>query len=294
MAGKLSSPGNGSARRAGGASSSLAHAPKENVTAKIQEFLQAIRASENTKLAYASTMSVFWEWSGGALPESADDCQRFIDWRVTQGRKPATIAKDAAALVRYLEWRKLPARKLERPAVTLGEPKYLSEEDVGRLLRACETTMEKALVALLYDTGARISEVLSITVADIDWEGYLRNVRRKGGRVEGAVNVTTWGMGYLRAWLQVRDSSSPLLFNGYERRQAAAMLLRAAKRASLEHFSPHMLRHSRGTHLLHNQHVPLENVSYQLGHTSTATTSRLYTRLRAQDNKPMIPAPHLE
>ena len=172
-------------------------------------FLGNIRASANTKRCYKNTLTLFAR-EYGHLPESSGEAQEFIYAREKAGLKPATVGLDVAAFLRYFKYHSIPTNRLEKYPVVLGTPTYLSESEISKLLGAARYPILKCLIALLYDTGARISEVLNTTKDDIDWNGGLK-VIRKGGREEVA-NVSEWGLGYLATWLDVRRGDDARIF----------------------------------------------------------------------------------
>lgn len=259
---------------------------------QIADFLNGIRASDNTKKTYVRALHVFACWSGKEAPDSQAEAQDFLNFRVDQGRAASTIEVDAAALSRYLKWKKLPVDRFERPPVTLQSPKYLSKPEVSALLAACEgSAVLSCIAALLYDSGARITEILGIRMNEIDWEGFLPIIR-KGGRKD-VTNVSAWGMGYLKSWLETRQGHHPLVFGDRDYKIVYNALKAAAKGAGIAEFHPHMLRHSRAVHLSQDSDLTWEEIGYQLGHVNPATTVKIYTRPNPEDLKKLVPAPAL-
>jgi len=255
------------------------------MTQRLDEFLTKIRAADNTKRAYKNTLTLFVR-QYGHLPESSEQSQDFIAYRESLGLKPATIGLDVAALLRYLKWEGIPINRMERMPIILKTPEYLDKDEIKRLLVGCESPLSASVVALLYDAGARISEILNIRMVDIDWNGFLY-VTRKGGRQEWA-NVSEWGMGYLAKWIDVRKGKHPKVY-GYRQYIDMYHLLKiAAQRAGLDKFTPHMLRHSRAVHL-RQEGLSWEEIGYQLGHTNPTITVKYYTRPDQYDLKKVIP-----
>lgn len=258
---------------------------------EVLEFIGGLRQSDNTKRAYARALNMFAQWADKEAPENQEEAQAFLDYREDIGKAPSTIAIDAAALERFLKWKKLPV-DLQRPSVVLQVVKYLSKQEVKDLLEAAaEVPWLECLIALLYDSGARISEILSIGLEDINWGGYLQ-VRRKGGRPDVA-NVSPWGMQYLREWLDLRRGQSRTVFGDRNYRYAYEHLKKAARRARIREFTPHMLRHSRAVHIREDAGTDWVDIGYQLGHVNPHTTVKIYTRPMAEDLKKRIPAPSL-
>ena len=149
---------------------------------ELETFLSQIRASEGTKRIYRNTLTLFHR-QYGHLPESSAEAQEYIRTREEAGLAPATIGLDVAAFLRYLRFQNIPTNRLERMPVTLKTPEYLSKEEISALMVATKDLAPRTMVALLYDSGARIGEMLGLEVEGINWNGALQ-VMRKGGRQE--------------------------------------------------------------------------------------------------------------
>jgi len=253
---------------------------------ELEIFLAEIRASANTKRIYRNTLTHFHR-QYGHLPDSSAEAQEFIRKRETEGLAPATIGLDVAAFLRYLKFQDIPTHRLERMPVMLKTPEYLTKKEVSALMEANIHPAPKAMTALLYDSGARISEILGVEVDGIDWNGALR-VTRKGGRLEWA-NVSEWGMRHLAEWMDRRTGKHPKVFGSRTYNAMYRSLKAAAKRAELPRFHPHMLRHSRAVHLRQDG-VSWEEIGYQLGHINPTITIKYYTRPDTFDLKQAIPA----
>jgi integrase/recombinase XerD len=196
-----------------------------------------------------------------------------------------------------------PAAAIRPPAPPRRLPKAISIPDVERLLDAADTgpaaLRDRALLELLYGTGARISEAVGLDVDDLELSGDQRSggdfkpstirLSGKGGK-ERLVPVGTFARGAIDAYLvrarpalaaaSGRGQPSPALFlnarGGRLTRQGAWMALRAAAgRAGLDEVSPHVLRHSFATHLLDGG-ADVRVVQELLGHASV-TTTQVYT-----------------
>jgi integrase/recombinase XerD len=192
-----------------------------------------------------------------------------------------------------------PAVDLVAPKQPARLPKALTIEQVEQLIAATDgdepaDLRDKALVELLYATGARISEAVALNVDDLVGEDGTADVVRlfgKGGK-QRIVPVGSYARSALDAYLvrarpvlSTRSRSTPALFLGVRgsrlSRQNAWLLLRAvAERAKLDiELSPHSMRHSFATHLLQGG-ADVRVVQELLGHASVATT-QIYTRVTA-------------
>ncbi len=186
-----------------------------------------------------------------------------------------------------------PARAVRPPAPTRRLPKAISVDLVERLLAAAgaddtpRAVRDRALLEVLYGTGARISEAVGLAVDDLDRAEGLVRLDGKGGK-QRIVPVGSYAARAVEAYL-VRSrpglvargrGSSALFLNargGVLSRQSAWTILRtAAQRAGLGvSVSPHTLRHSFATHLLDGG-ADVRVVQELLGHASV-TTTQLYT-----------------
>ena len=191
-----------------------------------------------------------------------------------------------------------PARRVSPPRTPARLPKAIPVEDVERLLEAASvgdtpaSLRDRALLELLYGTGARISEAVALDVDDVEREDGVVRLRGKGGK-ERVVPMGSYATSALAAWLvrgrpvlATRGAGTPALFLNTRgsrlSRQSAWSVLRAcAERASVEgHLSPHTLRHSFATHLLEGG-ADVRVVQELLGHASV-TTTQVYTLVTVQ------------
>ena len=192
-----------------------------------------------------------------------------------------------------------PATELVAPKQPARLPKALTIEQVEALIAATAgdepgDLRDRALIELLYATGARISEAVALNVDDLLGEEGAAEVVRlfgKGGK-QRIVPVGSFARAALDAYLvrarpvlSQRGRATPALFLGVRgarlTRQNAWLLLRgAAERAKLGiELSPHSMRHSFATHLLQGG-ADVRVVQELLGHASVATT-QIYTKVTA-------------
>lgn len=188
-----------------------------------------------------------------------------------------------------------PAAQVKPPAIAKRLPKALSISQVEALIEAANIDdsplglRDRALIELLYATGARISEVVSLSIDDFDRDNGVVRLFGKGSK-ERLVPVGRYAMAALDAYLVqsrpilgLKGTGSPAIFlntlgRPLSRQSAWAVLQGAAKRANLsEHISPHTLRHSFATHLL-NGGADVRVVQEMLGHASV-TTTQIYTKV---------------
>ena len=226
--------------------------------------------------------------------------------RTVSGAATSSVARQLAAirmLHRYLavegERPDDPTARLEGVKVPSGIPKPLTEAQITSLLDAVVghepvDHRDRALLELLYATGARISEATGLSIGDIDLDARLVRLYGKGSKERivpfgssAATALEEWFStgGRVRmvpdAW-QRRDDAEAVFLNtrgGRLTRQAAWLVVKKyGTRAGIsDELSPHVLRHSCATHLL-DHGADLRVVQEMLGHVSISTT-QVYTRV---------------
>jgi len=203
-----------------------------------------------------------------------------------------------------------PAVEVPAPKLPSRLPKALTIEQVQALLAATDgeapdRLRDKALLELLYATGARVSEAVDLDVDDLlgeDGPADLVRLFGKGGK-QRIVPVGSYARAALDAYLvrarpllAARGTATPALFLGMRgarlSRQSAWLIIRAAgERAHLGvELSPHSMRHSFATHLLQGG-ADVRVVQELLGHASVATT-QIYTKVTADALRDMYVTAH--
>jgi integrase/recombinase XerD len=159
-----------------------------------------------------------------------------------------------------------------------------------RLLRApdvetAEGLRDRAMLEVMYATGLRVSELVSLKLADLDLDGGTIVCHGKGSkerRIPIGKSATRWLERYIAARARAGRGATARLFLssnglGLTRQNAWAMIKRHALHASLSNISPHTLRHSFATHLL-QRGADSRSVQALLGHSDISTT-QIYTHI---------------
>nr|WP_255663267.1 tyrosine recombinase [Komagataeibacter sp. FNDCR2] len=273
------------------------------------EMLAAERgAAVNTIRAYARDLEdmarVLHACGLTPLVAGEDDLRAYLSGLARQGLAPRTQARRLSCLKQYFLFLARegmradnPAALLEAPRLDAPLPRFLSEGEVTALLAACEPEadatparrrrllMARAALEMLYASGLRISELLSLPRRALDAAPGMMLVRGKGGR-ERMVPMSARARAAARALMDMdAGRESPYLFPG--RGPARAMTRQGfdrimhdvALRAGLDpaRLSPHVLRHSFATHLLAHG-ADLRALQVLLGHADIATT-QIYTHV---------------
>ncbi|MFJ4045600.1 site-specific tyrosine recombinase XerD [Microbacterium sp. NPDC089987] len=263
--------------------------------------------SEHTVAAYRRDLSGYAAWLGEQGIETTDAIDprtvaAFIADRA--GADPPPAATSLARLQSAVRgWHRFlvregietadPTGRLRPPKAPQRLPKALTIEQVERLLAAPSADepigmRDRALLELLYATGARVSEAVTLDVDDLSYGDVLR-LRGKGDK-ERIVPVGSYARAAVDAYLTrarpglaTKGRATARLFLGARgaplSRQSAWLVIRAAaERAQITaEVSPHTLRHSFATHLLQGG-ADVRVVQELLGHASVATT-QIYTHV---------------
>ena len=180
---------------------------------------------------------------------------------------------------------------IERPKLKKSLPKSLSVDDVDLLLNIPLNTpfdyRNKAMLELMYGCGLRVSELVSLTMNDIDMTNCFIRIFGKGSK-EREIPLGEYAMDYLNLYLERRSlllKNTPcnqLFLNNHGQgmtRQGFFKILKSLlKEKGLNtDISPHTLRHSFATHLI-NRGADLRSIQEMLGHSDISTT-KIYTRV---------------
>jgi len=285
------------------------------------EMLAAERgAARNTLSAYRRDLEDFLRSMDrrGRRDEDVtqDDIRAYLGELSNSGAAAATAARRLSAVRQYFRFlfsdgirADDPAAGLDGPRRGRSLPRILSEEQVELLLAGAyemkdpEGPRLAAMLELLYATGLRVSELVTLPLAAAQRERDVLIVRGKGGR-ERMVPVTQASRDALRRYLEVRASFlkegqvSPWLFpsrakEGHLTRQRFGQLLKElASTVGIEprKVSPHVLRHAFASHLLAHG-ADLRSVQQMLGHADISTT-QIYTHVLDERLKSLVADKH--
>ncbi len=281
---------------------------------EVEEFLSWMATergrSANTLTAYRRDIIGYWSWLKRRNTTLRDvdraALDAFVGERRSAGGAPSSVARQLAAirmLHRFLAEEGIrpddPTADIEGVRVPAGIPHPLTEDEVAALLAAPATNepaglRDRALLELLYATGARISEACGLSLGDFDHEEQLVRLFGKGSKERivpygryAALALNDWlgpsGRVHLQPlhWAR-RDDAEAVFLNlrgGRLSRQAAwAIVKKYGDRIGISaKLSPHVLRHSCATHLL-DHGADLRIVQELLGHASISTT-QIYTKV---------------
>lgn len=290
----------------------------------VEAFLEMMAAERgaavNTLDAYRRDMDEFASFLAGRglAPEQADEAsvRAFLGAMRRAGLAPRTAARRLSALRQFHRFLFGEGVRQDDPTSVIGSPrlgsplpKYLSEDEVDALLGAARARPGPAglrmvaLLELLYATGMRVSELVSLPLAAVARDRPVLVVKGKGGK-ERMVPVGEPARLALMEWRAAREGCLPggkpsrWLFPstgrlGHLTRDGFAKALNElAGDAKLDpaRVSPHVLRHSFASHLLAHG-ADLRSVQQMLGHADIATT-QIYTHVLEERLKSLVRTHH--
>lgn len=276
--------------------------------------------SKNTITSYANDLKEFYGFAGDAPAERVDLIllRRYLAELKQKGLAKTSLARKLATLRSYFRFltregyiKKNPIAALRSPKIDKKLPVFLSETDVGRLLGFDEEDArdlrDKALIETLYSTGCRVSEIVGLDIADVDFIGGVIKVTGKGSK-QRLSPIGDRALKAIRTYLEKRgrqtgarraDSQKILFLNHSANNNSSRLTQRSVRRILDSRFnqaalkgkiSPHALRHSFATHLL-NRGADLRSVQELLGHENISTTA-IYTHVTSDRLKAVYDKAH--
>ena len=227
---------------------------------------------------------------------SRPDLRKWIAELSREGLAPSSVARAVSAARGFFRFLMLdghikhhPAEDLDTPQKFSYLPRFLTVEEIDRLLAAPDVTSDegvrdRTMLELMYAAGLRVSELVGLKQSQVDMLGGVVNCHGKGSkerRVPVGKSAIHWLQRYASLKKSYGQSPYPNLFlhrgKPLTRQNAWSIIKRYADTAGLSDVSPHTLRHSFATHLL--QHgADSRSVQALLGHSDISTT-QIYTHM---------------
>ncbi|HEU5442780.1 MAG TPA: site-specific tyrosine recombinase XerD [Steroidobacteraceae bacterium] len=280
----------------------------------VARFLDAVwlerGLSANTLAAYRADLTALARWlAERKVPierTSRADLQDFIAWRVREGARPRSTARQLSSFRRFFRYllreggiQEDPTAQIAMPKIGRSLPKSLTEEEVEALLGAPVVTdplgnRDRTMLEVLYATGLRVSELVNLRDGQVNLNQGVIRILGKGNRErliplgEEAVRwLTEFDHGPRGEILLERqtDFLFPTRRGDRMTRQAFWHIIKryARKSGISKELSPHTLRHAFATHLL-NHGADLRVVQMLLGHSDLSTT-QIYTHVARERMK---------
>jgi len=285
------------------------------VKEQIQEFLEFLAVdkgySDNTQAAYRNDLSQFYAYvkprvSGWDQVDQNTILDYIMFMKGEQEYASSTVARKVAAIksfFHYLADRGViqddPTATLDSPKVRKQLPKAISQEDMERLLGeparkdTPKALRDRALLEVLYATGLRVTELVSLNVEDVNLASETARVIHPKNNRDRLVPVHRRALEPLRNYLErgrvqlLRDPEEHALFLNHRgqrlTRQGLWLIVKHYVRevGIQEDVTPHTLRHSFAAHLL-NQKADMEYVQELLGHANISTT-QVYAQIGGEE-----------
>jgi len=291
-----------------------------NGTSQIDTFIDHLwledGLSKNTLESYRADLSQFNAWLNKQEVQlfsvSQADIQQYLSIKFPQS-KPRSISRLIASMRRFYRYALRehligidPTLQIESPKLPRSLPKSLNEQEVTDLLNAPDISQhiglrDRAMLELLYASGLRVSELVTVNVNEVSTQDGVVRVTGKGSKtrlVPMGEEAADWIDRYLKyarpEILQKRPCDALFVTNRAEMmtRQAFWYLIKryALIAGITKHMSPHVLRHAFATHLL-NHGADLRVVQMLLGHSDISTT-QIYTHVARERLKKLHSAHH--
>ena len=274
----------------------------------LQRFLDAVwmerGLSANTLAAYRADLTALGRWleehDSALLKATRTELLGFIAARVEGGSRPRSTARQLSSFRRFFRYvireglmTEDPTAQIAMPKIGRSLPKSLTEAEVDALLEAPSVNdplghRDRTMLEVLYATGLRVSELVSLKHNQINFNQGVMRVVGKGNR-ERLIPLGEEAMRWLRQFMQgpraeiLLERQTDYLFptrrgDRMTRQAFWHIIKRYAKKAAVEkELSPHTLRHAFATHLL-NHGADLRVVQMLLGHSDLSTT-QIYTHV---------------
>ena len=274
----------------------------------IERFLDTIwlesGLSENTLAAYRGDLTSFEKWAAKKnieiLEAGRSQILEYLAFNVQVGLSPRSSSRRLSVLRRFYRYlfregdiKIDPTTEIRSPAVGRSLPSLVSEEKIAKLLGipSSKTALgkrDRAMLETMYSSGLRVSELVSLTINQLDLNTGLVRIMGKGGK-ERIVPLGDEAMFSLSVYLNegrsqlLKKNATDEVFltrrgTGMSRQAYWQLIKKYALLAGIDlDLSPHSLRHAFATHLI-NHGADLRSVQMLLGHSDLSTT-QIYTHV---------------
>lgn len=271
----------------------------------IREYLSFVKVekglSKNSIESYGRDLDKLRVWVGkNGLDIGRMTRQDLREWMIDLGRSELSVNSKRrliSVLRGFYKFLMIDGHVKENPAELLDVPqkgsylpRFLNQAEIDELFLVPDTSTEtglrdRAILELMYSSGLRVSEAVSMQLKDIDLDAGILTTIGKGGKTR-RVPVGTSAVEWLKSYLALRQKKEDIevsnLFVTHAgrpvTRQTIFLLIKEyAEKCGLEDVSPHTLRHSFATHLVQNR-ADIRSVQQMLGHADISTT-QIYTHM---------------
>jgi len=255
--------------------------------------------------AYIDTFLTFGKFVGKRFDQvSRKDVERFFEWMKKNGYKEWTIASAKARLKRFYKWLLGDDERYPPQVSWISTTSFmrnqlpkeiLTVEEVNAMANAADNIRDKALVLTLYESGLRAGEFLDLRMRDVEVDKYGVVLHVSGKTGDRRVRVISAAPALLE-WVNhhpKRNDPQARVFGkspNYDRMSYTALnqiLKKLAKKAGIKkNVHPHLLRHSRATHLA--RHLTEAQLNQFFGWTQGSRMAQVYVHLSGRDLDPAL------
>lgn len=252
--------------------------------------------SRHTEINYIADIKQFGSLTGQTIHVTPSVIREYLEKlskmkysRNSVTRKVISVRNFFKFLVRTKALKANPFKYILTPKTEKKLPAYLTEQETEALLRAAEgrdflSLRDRAIMELLYSTGIRVGELVSLNVRNVDFVNEEIKVMGKGSKeriVPAGETALVILRGYMKELFKIQPEGMLFINKNKARltaRSMARILKKYAVKAGIEKkATPHTLRHSFATHLL-DRGAGLRDVQEMMGHANLSTT-QIYTHL---------------
>ncbi len=274
----------------------------QNFDKYIEQFSDSLKAERDASLhtlkAYAEDLREFFSFIN-KKPRDIDnlDIRSFLASLHHRKLKKSSIARKLATIRTFFRYlckegyvKKNPAKLVSSPKTQKSLPRFLTIDEAFALMEApkgdtFQAARDKAILEFLYSSGLRVSELTTLNINDFDLKESLIRVKGKGKK-ERIIPIGSKAMeaikNYLPERISLKKKSQALFLNNrggrLTQRSIRRIVIKYGRMIALKGcLSPHVLRHTFATHLLHGG-ADLRSIQELLGHSSLSTTQK-YTHV---------------
>lgn len=275
---------------------------KRDLTREFLSYLQVERGlAKNSLASYQRDLAKLKEFAESegldVVHLSRTDLRGFIAELSKSGLSPSSVGRIISAVRGFYKFllidghiKKHPAEDLDTPQKGFYLPKFMTAEEVEKLLSQPDVSQEiglrdRAILEIMYASGLRVSEAANLRIQDIDIDAGILTCKGKGNK-QRKVPLGKSAIEWLRCHLAKRKKKEHIemrnlfvtsLNKPINRQTIFKFIKEYAEKAGLADVSPHTLRHSFATHLLQNG-ADSRSVQAMLGHADISTT-QIYTHI---------------
>lgn len=212
-------------------------------------------------------------------------CRSYADIRYKAGVQPGTVWTELGHLTTVLNWAKSTrlidhVPSIPRPQKPAPKDRYLTRQEIKRLLDVASQPHIKLAILLMLSTAARVGAILELTWDRVDFDRNQIDLRKSASGPRKGRSVVPMNPGLCDALSSAKQaalSDYVIEWGGQPVKNITRGFSSAAKAAGLENVTPHVLRHTSAVHMA-EVGIPMSEISQYMGHSNTSITERVYAR----------------